>query len=634
MKKKMEWSFYYRYGAEEKVEWGKWKTLWGSSPFSLRIVIGESKELPEIRVDPSNPRIEWKKTLPNKKKGERRFELPSLYHVPVKGARFRDLQCSDEYRLVMDVVDHGMNYRLKEEETNQQKLRELEHDELCIENRRAKEEWMKEEVAPSWETWYQEDNLSHQFFLYSQTMGEWVVAANVLDRCDWCNGEEKAYYRAIVEDHRRCRMTRVERNERLRDDLWACSAFPDAWLQLVRLYDTNPHWDRDRLKCKIMESILILGKQQKITEEMLSIYSKILDVSMSRWLFPSLLRCKNKDIRHRVIQRMIASMPFITQWDGAEKGAIQFSPDTPDFVASSSSLTIYPGNPRWYVVNVRRVNYRIMPNGSYISIVNGLPTPYYNGITKNEYYFMDRETLEPVSACFSMKEDVPSRREEERAIMGIEDVRLVPSGNDILFYGVTKEYSYMDAIRIIQGRYDIQRCLFTETTVIRPPYEENSCEKNWAFCGDHRYVYRWHPIEIGHVAKNDRLVIDEHMNSPPFFEEFRGSSPGIRWRGYDWFTTHSVSYVGGVRKYIHYIVVLDLDKKEVVGVTSPFGFESLEIEYTVGLDVNDRILFFYSTRDCTSRYVRLPLFSILEKMHYTGIDQQQRFQTRIFCIQK
>lgn len=314
------------------------------------------------------------------------------------------------------------------------------------------------------------------------------------------------------------------------------------------------------------------------------------------------------------------------------RGDLLYSKDDPDFVPSSSSLLVFPENPEWLLVNVRKVNYRILDTGYYITMKDGKFNTIYNGISKNEFYLADRETMKPLSPVRAMiDEEIPRRNKNEVAIVGLEDVRIVKDG---LFYAVTKSFSYSHAIRIITGRYDWKSACFRDTTVLRPPYEENACEKNWVWCGDNRFIYKWHPVEIGSVV-NDRLVIDERLPSPSYFKEFRGSSPAVEWRGLHFFSTHSVSFSQekNMRTYLHSIVVLDLTsttKHCVVGVTSPFCFEKPQIEYNIGLDIyKGHVLFLYSTMDRTSKYVRVPLWRIVDNMFFLDEERKDFFKTRI-----
>jgi hypothetical protein len=60
-----------------------------------------------------------------------------------------------------------------------------------------------------------------------------------------------------------------------------------------------------------------------------------------------------------------------------------------------------------------------------------------------------------------------------------------------------------------------------------------------------------------------------------------------------------------------------MDRKKVIGVTLPFCFEDIQIEYSIGLDIyKGKVLMLYSTRDSTSRYVRFPIQHVLENMFF------------------
>jgi hypothetical protein len=263
---------------------------------------------------------------------------------------------------------------------------------------------------------------------------------------------------------------------------------------------------------------------------------------------------------------------------------------------------------------------------------NGSINSVYNGISKNEYYVADRETFEPQSPVRPMSEDtIPNRNMDEVAIVGLEDVRLVPGDT---FYAITKSFSYAGTIRMIMGTYDWKSTCYRNTVVLRPPYQETSCEKNWVWCGENRFIYKWHPIQIGSVVQ-DRLVIDEYLPSPEYFREFRGSSPVVSWKGLSFFSVHTVSFSSeeNTRIYLHSLVVLDLnsEKHAVVGTTSPFCFERPQIEYNIGLDIyKGYISFLYSTRDSTSRYLRFPLWRMLEMMCFPNKDMETLFKTRIY----
>lgn len=619
----MEWVFHYRWGThgeEEKDKDGDWRHKWTNLPFHLKIVSSE----PTVTVDVYNPRINWVREA-KKRPGECWVELPDLWHIPIRGRAFAPPETC-QGRLF--VRDHGWAYYTGEGET-------VPKDVLFLENQgraRWEERWKKgSEGSP------EERRL---FCTACREMGEWESLRRAIPGL-W-EGPYLRYIQAISDNRRMRRLSEPERDLILLDAL-VKTGWDGVWMDIIRLSMRNPGWD---LRIPMMSlvagasrwppDLATLPSGTCVPEEMLSeacvledyprlLADRIFEKTRLSFLFRKILHTGGS------LSPCLNWIPAITvSCADAETGQLLYSTDDADYVPSSSSLVVYPENPDWYLVNVRRVNYRIQSNGSYISFVGGKISPHYNGITKNEFYFMDRETLRPVSDVRPMREDIPGRRHQEIAIVGIEDVRLVEEENGLAFYGVTKSYSYMDAIRIIYGRYDVATSSFRDATVMRPPYEENSCEKNWAWCGKGRFIYRWHPIEIGSVAASTKLEIDEMISSPAYFKEFRGSSAGVEWKGLMWFIVHSVHYVDGLRRYVHYVVVLDLSAKAVVGVSDPFLFEALQIEYSIGFDIfRGRVLFFYSTRDSTSRMVRIPLVSLLDRM-WIDPAHKTAFYCRLF----
>lgn len=623
----MEWTFYYEWKTDEKPEWGEWKHRWAYSDFSLKIFVSQ---LPDIILDRNNPRIEWIVSDVAQHDSGYWFKIPSLYHVPKCGNRFHQLTDLKNKKIILPVIENNDWTYYIEQRSTMGIERRIDIDEFSLENRMDQTMWNKY-IKDEWDALMAMDERTvhdqRRLFFISMMMGEWKVMTQLIERCEWTKhiGE---YHKANLLLHQRTHMTPLEREELFAKDLWPIANYVEAWHQLLLLHLKYPDWDKSRLYVSVWERIEGIVKEEKmvpshtwikrdLNKSWVIYYLQLLrDYAPSEkiisFLVRNMLDHHDANVRRTALHDLLSRIPnIILDKDCIKNGEVQFSRNNGDFVASSSSLIVFDS--RRYLVNVRRVNYRIMPTGSYISIVDGQITADYNGITKNEYYFMDRETLEPVSSCRPLSEDIPGRR-PERAIVGVEDVRLYRGEDDeIYFYGVTKEFSYTDAIRIIHGRYDIDRGRLTGTTVFRPPYEENSCEKNWVHCGRDRYIYRWHPIEIGKIDKNGRLVIDERIPSPPYFQEFRGSSAGVEWRGLTWFTVHSVHMVCGRRKYIHHLVIINQEKKQVVGVSTPFCFEGHNIEYSIGLDIHkDRMLFLYSVNDAVSRYVAIPIHRIVD----------------------
>lgn len=635
-------------------------SMWFDNQVQLKIV---DDILPEVLVDKHAPHIEWMTSDGFQKWSQQHsheyifLELPSLFHVPYFG---KDVKIPKGYGVMVPVFDFDWVYYTKND-TDFTKVIRFSPHQIRLENRmKDRQEWIQQNVRSSWEVFYNKrDNLDvyqrRMLLGLSKVLGEWRLVGELSHQCDWSLPIVQ-YDQAEVRFHTTLSMPLPERQQHFFQTLEQCGYWHETWWSLLECAADNPQIDKSlllqtRLMCKAVldtqtdfpewcsDMPLFRWIPKKMVEED-SLFQKEIsflkrtDKLWIRHVFARVLHLNEPSSHHRFIQESLGFLPRLLGMEGYEKGDLLSLTDDPDFTPSSSGFIVYPDNPRWYLVNVRKVNYRILPNGSYITMKQGAISPTYNGISKNETYFMDRETLQPVSPVRRMKEDVPGCREEEIAIVGLEDVRLVPGLNqDVLFYGITKSYSYSSAIRIIVGKYDVERCLFHSTSVIHPPYEENSCEKNWTWCGNNRFIYKWYPVEIGSVDANQRLVVDERILSPPFFKEFRGSSPAVLWKGFHWFSVHSVGHGSNGRKYIHFIVVLDLQSKEhqVMAVSSPFCFEDVQIEYTIGLDIyKGRMVFLYSTMDSTSRYMRIPLFHILDKLCFPNKQVEIAFKTRIF----
>jgi len=640
---------------------------WFNTDIQLKIIVDI---LPEEIVYKQCPNIHWIRVdefqvfKKNNQQKKIFLELPSLFHVPCFGKKFDwDMTFTAGCGVIIPVFDFEWVYYTKSDDIQKNIVR-FSHDQICIENKMTnREEWIDKHVRPSWEVFYQHrlelDIYQRRMFLgLSRILGEWRLVEEFSPLCEWGQAIVE-YDTAEVSFHISMRTPVLERQQQFFQKLNQSSQYWfESWWKLLEFSDTIPdNVDTSITRLRLVKKAMIRTKidndfpewckempicrwaHKNITDEDIlyqretRLLQKLPDQSMywRKYLFAEALRLTNPISHHFFTQECTSFLNKLFVIDGCEKGDLTFSTQDPDYVPSSSGLIVYPENPRWYLVNVRKVNYRILPNGSYVTLIEGRINSTYNGISKNEFYFMDRETLKPVSPIRPMDEDIPGKREEELAIVGLEDVRLVQgTEQDILFYGVTKSYSYSDAIRIITGKYDVERTLFHSTRVIHPPYEENACEKNWTWCGNNRFIYQWHPVEIGSVDMNNRLVVDERIPSPAYFKEFRGSSPAVVWRGFHFFSVHSVAHGENGRKYIHSIVVLDLlsGKHEVVGVSLPFCFENVQIEYNIGMDIHKgKILFLYSTRDSTSRYIRIPLFHILENMIF--INRETEFKTKI-----
>lgn len=254
-----------------------------------------------------------------------------------------------------------------------------------------------------------------------------------------------------------------------------------------------------------------------------------------------------------------------------------------DFIPTSTSFCKY-GN--MYIVNVRYVNYRIQPNGSYLMCENGIINNANWVRTENYYCTMDLNfnIISPLQ-----KMEILDKPLHNTNIKGLEDVRIFTEGKTLRYIATTLEYSYNGRIRQHIGTYNIQTNRFENNMSVRPPIE-SECEKNWIPYKENKIIYKWHPLQIGSI-RSDNLVIDTSQPTPLFFNHIRGSTTFIEEGGFLWGITHCVIYEQP-RKYYHCIIKINPENDMIVSYTQPFFFMNNAIEYCLSVEKRGDI--FYS----------------------------------------
>jgi glycosyltransferase involved in cell wall biosynthesis len=251
--------------------------------------------------------------------------------------------------------------------------------------------------------------------------------------------------------------------------------------------------------------------------------------------------------------------------------------DMDDYVATSTAiLPLENGNFR---LNVRYVNYRIQPNGSYLMMDNGILSGDNPVRTDNYTCVMNTkfEILEPLK-----KMSITSPSRHNTRIKGLEDVRIFyDKDGNLRCTGTSMEYSYNGKIRQILGRYNPVVGMISDLSDLRPPVETD-CEKNWIPYKGDRFIYTWHPFQIGKVEGGEgRLVIEKCQQTPKFFSHVRGSSCIVAEGKWLYAITHIVMYFQP-RKYYHIVVKIDSETDSLVAYTDPFYFCGNQIEYCLG----------------------------------------------------
>jgi tetratricopeptide (TPR) repeat protein len=257
-----------------------------------------------------------------------------------------------------------------------------------------------------------------------------------------------------------------------------------------------------------------------------------------------------------------------------------------DFISSSPSIvqSVNGG----YIMNLRLVNYRINTDGSY---------PYYKYITTHNKFIEYDQDFNTVKSSYIEQEFTSPRQ-----YLGIEDIKLInyktDGKDDIYFTGTC--YKSNDKLGICMGKYSHKELKFQELST----KNESECEKNWVFVPiddpDDRkiMVYKWFPLTFGFIETDNKLVVNKGSKLPNIFYHARGSTNGFRYNNEIWFVVHMVHQNSGEpRQYYHMLAVFDKNMN-YSRHSPPFKFTDSEIEYCLGLIVEDkRVIMTYSIWD-------------------------------------
>ena len=262
---------------------------------------------------------------------------------------------------------------------------------------------------------------------------------------------------------------------------------------------------------------------------------------------------------------------------------------------------------------VRVVNYYVSDDGSY-HVSKGDKVNTRLMVQEPEEY-LSVEWSERFCSTLSVPEGTPSFHHPEAYVQGLEDTRVVRDrhrADTIYTLSASAEYSRDAGImNQVLGIMDLSNKTLWIQGVIRGP-QKNRHDKNWVFAGglDH-VVYDWYPtVQIGSIDV-DEFALDLHtaIPSPSSFRDMRGSTNGVLHDHEWWFVTHSVIYrPQQMRKYLHYLVVLNEDLTSISRYSLPFTFErGADVEYCLGLKVDaTAVTFGYSVRDRSSRVMTVP----------------------------
>ena len=279
-------------------------------------------------------------------------------------------------------------------------------------------------------------------------------------------------------------------------------------------------------------------------------------------------------------------------------------PEVPGFFPSSASYMDFKGTQKTLVT--RYVNYKIGPDGRYtvfhpdgqLQTRNLMSTLSDDYATIHDSRFLDESTI-----------GIPTYMEGARYV-GLEDVRIFKSGDNIGFVASSAAYTPDHSIRIVQGL--ICDGKFVSGVVMQPPDGVYTpCEKNWIpISKSDCYIYRWHPYEIICADKNGKTTtVSSKVIPNTLFEKVRGSTVPV-WSDTDacyicvvhWTNTSAE----GALQYYHMLVKLDAEY-EVMSWSQPFHFFNLQIQYCLGFAIDDLTKtygFWFSENDGNPKFMR------------------------------
>lgn len=355
---------------------------WFNKDIQLKIVVDNPPD--NVVVYKQAPNIHWMthtefNTLKKTSKDKVFFGLPSLFHVPIFGNNFT---IPKGYDVMAPVFDFDWVYYICSDNDNNQNIIRFSQHQLMIQNKMTdRGEWISKHIRPSWETFYkhrdQLDTTQKRIFLgLSKVLGEWKMVGELSHLCGW-QGSIVEYDNAEVYFHTLARLPPQQRKQKFFLKLEKSSYWFETWWSLLECIEYGV--DTSSIRGRLIKKAILYKEenfpewcgdmpihrwvQKKITDED-ALYKYEIKLLKNfpdgkRYLLSKVLGLQNS--HHLFTQESTNFLTTLCALDGCEKGDVLSSKEDMDYVPSSSGLIVYPENPRLYIVNVRKVNYRIMP---------------------------------------------------------------------------------------------------------------------------------------------------------------------------------------------------------------------------------------------------------------------------------
>jgi hypothetical protein len=296
-------------------------------------------------------------------------------------------------------------------------------------------------------------------------------------------------------------------------------------------------------------------------------------------------------------------------------------PEHSGFHAGSISYVYHNGR---HLINTRYVSYWMYPSGYYRFYNSDRTIENMNFVSE-----LDAETMLPNYYCkmgnlYDVAGSVLEQPYTNKRLVsvGLEDIRLYSSGDTLRFIATTYNYAKNERSRMITGDYLADTMEYRNCVVIQPP-SETTCEKNWVplpkwneetGVWDEWFVYKWHPMELGRIHNGTLRIEKRFATSSSVFSKIRGSTTfhdygdGAHLVGLVHFSEEHTP-----RHYYHMLVLLDRETFEPRRYSEIFYFETLAIEFCIGLkcDLSTHQYSFWISRfDRDPILLRVPMADI------------------------
>ena len=345
----------------------------------------------------------------------------------------------------------------------------------------------------------------------------------------------------------------------------------------------------------------IIGKRLDLPDDILFVHSDKYGIAFDRELSITSYYVPTADKSQSIFKELFCEDTRVMDISNFMFYCNQFTPDdvfdfscTHNLEVSDGQFVYYGSSPciipskNGYKMNIRLVNYKINPDGSYV-VGDVISTTNKLVQLDNKFHQVGDETIYT---------DIGEGRVVEGrgfTLHGVEDIRIMERSGKLMFTGTICNSDHK--IGMSMGEYKHNPSILEFEML-------STCEKNWVLIPGRdklEVVYDWHPLCIKEIDTETGKTKDVvTRQTPSLFQHVRGSTNGIIYENHIYFFCHLVLH-GNPRKYIGIVSKFDLDMN-FVGCSYPFKLAKSSIEYCLGMIIEDeRVIFSYSENDGSSK---------------------------------